>query len=172
MNYHEKKTIVTSVMGIIVSISYLFYAIIKFNEGTAESLTLKFWAARILIFIGIGVGAIIVSLILFHIFYSIYLAIKLKMENAEMSDKEIEDQIALMIKTDTVEDEMAKLIELKSMRIGFAFSGIGFVLALISLLLNYSPVIMINILFMSFSVGSALEGFVQLYYYRRGIRHA
>jgi len=172
MNYHEKKTIVTSVMGIIVSLSYLIYAIIKFNEGTAESLTLKFWATSILIFIGIGVGAIIVSLILFHIFYSIYLAIKLKMENAEMSDKEIEDQIALMIKTDTVEDEMAKLIELKSMRIGFAFSGIGFVLALISLLLNYSPVIMINILFMSFSVGSALEGFVQLYYYRRGIRHA
>jgi len=172
MNYHEKKTIVTSIMGIIVSMSYLFYAIGKYNEGSAESLTLKFWAAKILIFIGIGVAAVIVALILFHIFYSIYLAIKLKMENQSMSDKEIEEKVALMIKTDTVEDEMAKLIELKAMRVGFAFAGIGFVVALISLLLDYSPIIMINILFISFSLGSALEGFVQLYFYKRGIRHA
>jgi len=58
------------------------------------------------------------------------------------------------------------------MRIGFICAGIGFVLSLISLLLNYSPIIMINILFLSFSLGSALEGLVQLYYYRKGIRYA
>ena len=94
------------------------------------------------------------------------------MDNPKMSDKEIEEKISQMIKIDTREDEMGKLIELKSMRIGFAFAGIGFVLALVSLLFNYSPIIMINILFLSFSLGSALEGFVQLYYYRRGIHHA
>ena len=67
---------------------------------------------------------------------------------------------------------MAKLIQLKSMRIGFAFAGIGFGLSLGAVLLNYSPIIMVNIIFLSFSLGSVLEGFVQLYYYRRGINHA
>jgi hypothetical protein len=172
MNYHGKKTIVTSVVGILVTLAYLIFAIIKYNEASPESLTLKFWAAKILIFIGIGVVALIISLILFSIFYSIYLAIKLKKENSELTDKEIEAQISLLIKTDSIEDEMGKLIELKSMRVGFVFAGIGFVLALVSLILDFSPVIMINILFLSFSLGSALEGFAQLYYYKRGINHA
>jgi hypothetical protein len=172
MNYHEKKTIVTSIVGLAVSLSYLLFAIIKYNEGSAESLTLKFWASKILIFVGIGVIAIIVVLILFNIFYSIYLAYKLKTENPELTDKEIENQISQIVKTNTLEDEMAKLIELKSTRIGFAIAGFGFILALVSLLLNFSPVIMLNILFLSFSLGSALEGFVQLYYYKRGINHA
>ena len=172
MNFQEKKTIVTTVVGLLVSLSYVFYAIIKYTEGTAESLTLKFWAYRILIFIGIGVVSLIIALILLHIFYSIYLAIKLKREDESITDKEIEKQIALIIKTDSVEDEMAKLIQLKSMRIGFAFAGIGFGLSLGAVLLNYSPIIMVNIIFLSFSLGSVLEGFVQLYYYRRGINHA
>ncbi len=172
MTFHEKKTIVTSVTGLIITLSYLFYAIFKYNEGSAESLTLKFWALTILIFIGIGVVGIIIIMILFHIFYSISIAIKLKIENKDITDKEIEQKIAQMIKTDTVEDEMGKLIELKSMRIGFVFAGIGFILALVSILLNYSPIIMLNILFLSFSLGSALEGLTQLYYYRKGIRHA
>lgn len=172
MTYHEKRTIVTSITGLLVMLSYLFYAIFKYNEGSAESLTLKFWASKMLIFIGIGVVTIIIAMILFHIIYSIGLAIKLKMENKDISDKGIEQKINQLIKTDTVEDEMGKLIELKAMRIGFIFAGIGFVLSLVSLLLNYSPIIMINILFLSFSLGSTLEGLAQLYYYRKGIRYA
>jgi hypothetical protein len=172
MIYHEKKTIVTSVVGLLITLSYLFFAVITYMGGSAESLTLKFWAIRILMFIGIGIVAIIVTMILFHVIYSIFLAIKLKRENESITDKEIEAQITALMKTDTVEDEMGKLIELKSMRIGFIFAGIGFILALISLILDFSPVIMINILFLSFSIGSGLEGLVQLYYYRKGIHHA
>lgn len=172
MTYHEKRTIVTSLTGMLVMLTYLFYAIFKYNEGSSESLTLKFWASKILIFIGIGVVSVIIAMILFHILYSIALAVRLKMENKDISDKEIEQKIKQLIKTDTVEDEMGKLIELKAMRIGFTFAGIGFVLSLIALLLNYSPIIMINILFLSFSLGSTLEGLVQLYYYRKGIRYA
>jgi flagellar biosynthesis/type III secretory pathway M-ring protein FliF/YscJ len=171
MNYHEKKTIVTSIVGLLVSISYIVFAIVKYNQASPESLTLKFWSMRMLIFIGIGIVAIIILLILFNIFYSIYLAIKLKIDNPELSDKEIEAQISQTVKTNTIEDEMAKLIELKSMRFSFAFVGFGFVLALVSLLLDFSPIIMLNILFLSFSLGQTLEGFVQLFYYKRGINH-
>jgi len=172
MTYHEKRTIITSITGMLVMLSYLFYAIFKYNEATSESLTLKFWASKMLIFIGIGVIAIIITMILFHIIYSIGLAVKLKMENNDISDKEIQQTINQLIKTDTVEDEMGKLIELKAMRIGFVCAGLGFVLSLVSLLFNYSPIIMINILYLSFGFGSALEGLVQLYYYKKGIRYA
>jgi hypothetical protein len=82
-------------------------------------------------------------------------------------DKDIERSIQV----EMVEDEMDKLINQKSMMIGFAIAGFGFVAGLVSLVLNYSPMVMLNIVFISFSAGSELEGFVQLYFYRRGIAH-
>ena len=71
-----------------------------------------------------------------------------------------------------VEDEMDKLIELKANRVGVTLGGFGFVAALILVLLGYSTAVMLNVIFISFSAGSIIEGFVQLYYYRKGIRHA
>ena len=68
-----------------------------------------------------------------------------------------------------VVDEMDKLIELKSLRIAFALSGIGFIAALVSLVLNYPPSVMLNIIFLSFTIGSMIEGMVQLYFYKRGV---
>jgi hypothetical protein len=172
MTYHEKRMIVTSFIGIAVSISYIIFAITTYQSGSAQSLTLRFWAEWILIFIGIGVVAMIIGTILFSIIYPITISIKLKLEHKDMTDDELKKQVESMIKTDMVEDEMGKLIELKSMRIGFAFAGVGFVLSLISLLLNYSPIVMIHIIFLSFSIGSVLEGLASLYYYKKGIRHA
>jgi hypothetical protein len=171
MNYHEKRIIMTSAIGFGVTIAYIIFAISAYNLGTIESQSLKFWAIRMLIFIGIGVSAIIIGMILFHIIYSVLLAIKLKMEDKSLSDKDIEKQIKSIIKTDAIEDEMEKLIQLKSSQISFALIGIGFVLALLSLVFNYSGVIMINIIFVSFSFGSAIEGLLQLYYHKKGIHH-
>jgi len=60
---------------------------------------------------------------------------------------------------------------LKSMRLAFVLAGIGFIAALVFLVLNYSPIVMLNILFFSFCVGSLFEGFTQLYFYRRGLKN-
>jgi hypothetical protein len=70
-----------------------------------------------------------------------------------------------------VEDEMDKLIALKSSRVGFAAAGIGFIASLAAMFLIDSPVLMVNILFASFSIGSILEGVAQLHYYKAGIRY-
>lgn len=64
-----------------------------------------------------------------------------------------------------------KLIELKSMRVGFIIAGIGFVTALTTQLLNYPSAVLLNVMFISFSAGSLLEGLTQIYFYRRGIRN-
>jgi hypothetical protein len=167
MSYQEKRTITSIVTGALVLGAYCLYALGKYQTGAITPGDLKFWASTMLFFIGIGIVAIIIIQIVFHILLSISIAIKEQIQNGHVDDKEIEKTIG----TEMVEDEMDKLIELKSTRISFIFAGIGFVAALVSQVFNYSPVVMLNILFISFNVGSLFEGFAQLYYYRKGIQH-
>lgn len=167
MSYQEKKTIVSIITGILVLAAYCIYAFSKYQSGTVASGDLKFWASTMLIFIGIGIAVAIVIQIVFHILLSVTIAVKEKVRNNTCDDKEIEKTIG----AEMVEDEMDKLINLKSMRIGFAIAGIGFVAALVSLVLNYSAVVMLNIMFVSFSAGSLVEGFTQLYFYRKGVKN-
>jgi hypothetical protein len=167
MSYQEKRTITTMITTALVLASYCIYAFGKYQAGEAAAGDLKFWATTMLIFIGIGIAAGIVIQIVFHILLSIAIAVKEKVMDVNCDDKDIERSIQV----EMVEDEMDKLINQKSMMIGFAIAGFGFVAGLVSLVLNYSPMVMLNIVFISFSAGSELEGFVQLYFYRRGIAH-
>lgn len=166
MSYQEKQTIFSVLTGIIVLIAYIIYAYARIQSGNIVFEDLRFWAVSMLIFIGLGAVITIIGQIVFHILLSVSIAVKEKVKNSELSDEQIEKTI----NNEMITDEMDKLIELKSMRIGFYFSGIGFVTGLILLVLNYSPVIMLNVMYLSFSVGSLLEGFTQLYYYRKGIQ--
>jgi len=68
-----------------------------------------------------------------------------------------------------VEDEMGKLIELKSMRVSYIIVGVGFVASLVLLFFDYPVFIALNMLFASFFAGGILDGFTQLYYYLRGV---
>jgi hypothetical protein len=167
MSYQEKRTIVTVLTGILILIAYCIYAFGKVNAGIESAEDLKFWAFSMLLFIGIGIVANIIIQIVFHILLSIGIAIKEQIQNGSVNDDEIEKTLEL----DMVEDEMDKLIGLKSMRIGFAVAGIGFVSGLIALVTGYSPAVMMNIIFISFNVGSILEGITQIYYYRKGVNH-
>lgn len=169
MSYQEKKTITSIVTGAAILAAYCIYSFGRYQSGAVTPGDLKFWASTMLIFIGIGVAATIVIQIVFHILLSISIAIKEKMNNVDCDDKQIEKAVEKTIGTDMVEDEMDKLIELKSTRVGYTVTGIGVVGALFLLVFNFSPVVMINTIFISFSLGSILEGFAQLFFYRRGI---
>lgn len=165
MSYQEKRTLFSIVSGILILVAYGIYAYGKYQFGAMIADDLTFWAKTILTFIGIGIVVNIVGQIVFHILIAIQVATKEKMHDADADDKDIEKSI----QNEMVTDEMDKIIELKSMRTGFFVSGMGFMAGLIVLVLNYSPVVMLNIVFVSFSVGSLLEGFLQLYYYRKGV---
>lgn len=165
MSYQEKRTIASIFSGVLVLAAYCIYAFNPSRSGAVTPGDLKFWASTMLIFIGIGIVATIIIQIIFHILVSISIAVKKKIQDEQCDDKEIEKSIALEI----VEDERDKAIELKSMRVGFIVAGIGFVGGLVSLVLNYSSAVMLNILFISFMVGSLFEGAAQLFYYRRGV---
>jgi len=145
--------------------AYCIYAFGKVQSGMIAPDDMKFWATTILIFIGIGVIASIVIQIVFHLLLSIAIAVRKQMQEGKCDDKEVEKTI----EQEMVEDEMDKLIGLKSIRIGFAIAGIGLIATLVSLLLNYSSAVMLNIIFISFSIGTSVEGVTQLYFYRRGV---
>lgn len=164
MSYQEKKTLTSIISGILVFVAYCLYA---FNPTRLASIAegdLKQWATTMLVFIGIGIVCMIIIQIVFHILFSISVAVQEKIRNNDTDDRSIEKNIQL----EMVEDERDRLIELKSNRVGFTVAGLGFVAALVSLVLNYSPAVMLNILYLSISFGSLLEGFAQLFYYRRG----
>ncbi len=164
MSYQEKRTLVSILSGICLLAAYCIYAFGRVAAGDVPGDDLHFWAETMLIFTGIGVGATIIIQILFHIAFAIGIAIQKKLAHESCDDKEIERQI----KTETVEDERDRMIELKSLRFGFAFAGLGFIAGLAWLAWNGSAAVMLNILFLSFGIGSLLEGAVQFHHYRQG----
>lgn len=163
MSYQEKRTIVSVVTGALLLAAYCIYAFGK--AGMANLDNLKFWATTILVFIGIGIVALIIIQIVFHILLSISMAVKQKMKDETCDDKEIEKSI----EREMVEDEMHKLIELKANKIGNSFAGIGFVAGLVAIALGASAVAMLNIIFLSCGAGGIVEGLMQMRYYRRGV---
>jgi hypothetical protein len=165
MSYQERRTVVNILSGIAIVVAYCVYAFGRYQAGLVAAGDLKFWAGTMLMFIGVGIVAMIIIQIVFHILMSIGIAVSKKIQNEDFDDKQIEKTIAL----EMVEDEMGKLIELKSIRIGFAVAGVGFVGALVALFFGYSPVVMLNVMYLSFSVGSIFEGLTQLYFFRKGI---
>lgn len=164
MSYQETKTGASILSGITVLAAYCMHA---FNPARLAALPpddLKPWAVTMLTFIAIGIGVSIAIQILFHILFSVSVAVRSKIENQAVDDQ----AIGRTINREMVEDERDRLIERKSMFIGVVVAGAGFIAGLFALVLNQSPVVMLNILFITFSAGSILEGVLQLYYYRRG----
>ena len=69
----------------------------------------------------------------------------------------------------TIQNEMDKLIELKSIRIAHWTFIFGFIIAMCSLALGSTPYIMLIILFCSGLISSITSEVTKLYFYRKGI---
>ncbi|MBA4364424.1 MAG: hypothetical protein C0398_00240 [Coprothermobacter sp.] len=164
MSYQSKKTITSMVGGALVLAEYCIYAFGRYSSGAIAEGNLKFWAGTMLVFIGIGIVVTIILQIVFHIALSIGIAVK----DRACDEKEIDKRVEATV----IEDEMDKLIELKSSQIGFVLAGVGFVGALILLVLGYSTVVMLNVMYLSFLVGSLVEGAASLYFYGKGVSNA
>ena len=165
MSYQEKRNITSISTNILLLAAYLIYV---FNPDRLSRLMiggLRSWSITMLVFIGIGIVVSIIIQIVFHILLSVSIAVKTKIEDLECD----EQAIARSVKSEIVQDERDKLIGLKSNEVGFIVAGIGFISALIALAFNTSPEVMLNIIFIAFSIGSTSEGIAQLVYYRKGV---
>jgi len=134
--------------------------------GREATTDLKALALTMLVFIGIGIVAVIIIQILFHIFFSVGVAISESVSGA-ISNRTTDDKtIDRRIKAEMKEDERDKIFELKSSRIGSVFVGAGFIVSLLLLANGYPPAVMLHLLFLSFCLSSLFEGFYQLYLYK------
>ena len=158
MSYKSKRTVVSIVTGIVFLMVYTYYAL-GAHAPTPDNV--KSWAITMLVFIGIGVVASIVIQIVFHLLFSIGVTIK----EQDCDDKKVERMISSLM----VEDEMDKLIGLKSARIGYFIAVAGFILALVELVTGLSAVMALHILFGTFAIGAIMEGVVSVYLYEKGV---
>ncbi len=148
MSYQEKRSILGIFSTILIFSLYALYVYTRYTSGTIElEANLKFWGMAVLVFVPVSVLARIFIEILFSI------------AHAAVSTNEDDPSFS---------DERDKLIELKSDRISHIVSGVGFLCAMVSLVLGYSAVVMLNIIFLSFNIGEVCSGAAQFYFYRRG----
>ena len=160
MSYSSKRTLSSVAAGLLLIAAYIIYASGS-NAPAPEDL--KAWATAMLVFIGIGVAAIIVIQIVFHI----TLAIGIAVNDKERDGKKIER----IIESSLVEDEREKLIGLKSSRVGYICAGAGAMAMLVALAAGVSAVMALQLLFGSFAAGSLVEGIVSVYFYEKGVRN-
>jgi len=158
MNYNNKRTIISMVAGALITAAYIIYAM---GERAPHMDDIKSWSISMLIFIAVGVVALIFVQIIFHVILSVGVAVK----EQNLSDKEVER----IISSEMVEDEREKVINLKSAHIGYICTGIGVVAMLIALATGVSVVISLHILFGSLVLSSELEGVASLYFNKVGI---
>jgi hypothetical protein len=149
MSYQEKLSILSLVNTILIM---GFYSLFVYKNYIAENPELlhdmKFLGKAFMILIPIS----IVVQIVMHILFAIY------------------NKIVSMEDPPKKEDEMDKLIELKSIRISHWVFIVGFFSAMASQALGMAPYVM----FLSFVVSGFLAGMIsdiaKIWYYRKGVQ--
>lgn len=167
MDYQEKKTITLLVSNTLVMICYGIFAFIKYSEAGPQNDDLYTWAKAMLFFIAINIGVVILAQILFHI--GIVAGFEIKKQMPTTDQRALDSNLELDDSEFEIVDEMEKIISLKASKAGYFVTGIGFVLALLTLAIKLPPSIMLNIIFFSFVIASIVENIVHLYFYKRGI---
>lgn len=148
MTYQEKKSIVSLICTVLIFVSYCWYMYPQFPVGGLESTeTFRFWGSFVLVLMLVSIIAHIIISIIFNIVFRI-------------TTREKEPKFA---------DELDKLIELKANRISFFVFIIGFLLAMVSLVIDQPSQTMFMIL-ITFGFLSDLTGSItKLYHYRKGV---
>lgn len=174
MFYQEKKTITSILAGLVVIILYCIYGITKYRDFGEEILNdLSFWSTAMLVTIGGGIVLMIVIQVAFHIFLAVANEVAREVakevaKKTNSSEKVVEFE---EMEISGLEDEMDRLIALISLRNSYIVIFVGFITALATLYFKMPPGIMLNVMFLSFFLGSLLEAFSQLYLYRKGVHN-
>ncbi len=153
MTYQERRSLTNIVMTILVTGIYALIVYAKYNNGDFDTDNMmRLWSLIILVFIPISVAARIVMLIIFRIFAEISDEVK--------GSKEIDRDIV---------DERDKLIELKANRNSLIVFALGFMLALLTQVLEYSVSAFFITLVAGGFVSDIISNISEIVYYRRGV---
>ncbi|MCY9666228.1 hypothetical protein M5X11_14850 [Paenibacillus alginolyticus] len=148
MSFQEKRNVVSLFTTLLIFSVYSLYVFQKYQEGNFHtSNEFSFWGAFILILIPVS----IVAKVIIHIVFSII------------------NTVATKEKEPLITDELDKLIALKSTRNSHYVFIIGFLLSMISLVMDQPPYVMFIILISSGLLSEVVGIITQLYLYRKGV---
>ncbi len=147
MDNKEKQVLVTLFSMILIFLLYSLYVYNTFVVDNFEIInSVKFWGKTFLILIPVT----IVAEIVIHIIFAIV--------NRIVTNEDIE----------TKSDERDKLIELKALRISHWVFTVGFLLSMVSLVLEMPLYMMFLILISSGFLSGITSEIAKIYYYRNG----
>lgn len=147
MSYQERRSIVSIISTILICVIYFTNAVQRYPQaGDYSSDMFHYWGTTILLLIVVSIAAKIVIYIVFSILNTI-------------ATRESEPKFL---------DERDKLIELKSSRNSLYVFMVGFLLAMIPLVLNRPPTVMFIVLIAAGILSEMIGDLSQFYFYRRG----
>lgn len=153
MTYQEKRSAVYLITTFLTIGIYGAIIYNKFQAGDFDTSNLmKFWAIRILWYIPIVIGVRIVTEILLNILQAI---------SNEIKGEGQEDL--------GITDERDKLIELKADRVSMFVFAVGFVLALVTQVMDQSIHWFFLTMFGFGLVGEVISEGLKIRYYRKGV---
>ena len=163
MSYTSKRNLVSVITGIVLTAGYIVYA----SGNSAPAIDdLKSWAVVMLVFVGIGVGVSIAVQIIFHISFAIGIAMKEVVKTDCVKDGKTTERI---LKSEMQEDELGKIITLKSSRIGYIVASFGFAAGLLLAAIGLPAVFLLHCLFAGFNLGAITEGIASIIWHERGV---
>lgn len=168
MSYPQRRTLVNIITMALV---YTVYCLTAFSRHALTD-GLRPWAITMLIFIGVAALAAIIIQVIFHIFFSVRVSVREAVKRMDQqTEEEIGEEISEAIQGEMVEDERDKLLEWKSARAGSVTLSAGLMLGLVSIVLNFPPALMLNLVYGAFFLGTITEGIVNLILYRKDTTH-
>ena len=147
MSYQERRAIVSVISTILIAALYSAYMAQRYPAVDAYSAEIfRFWGAFFLLLIPVT----IVAKIVIHIVFSILNTVATGEEETEIMD------------------ERDRLIELKALRNSVYVFSLGFVVAMVSLVVSMPPSVMFVLLLCAGTVSDLVSELSQFYFYRRG----
>lgn len=153
MSYQEKKSLTNIISSVVITIIYAIIMYQRYSNGAFDTTNvMKLWAIIILIFIPISIVAKIIIEIMFRITDNVVSTVK----GEEVDEGDIVD-------------ERDRLIGLKATQISMAVFVIGFMLALISQVMNMSNHTFFIILVVFGLLSELASETMTILYYRKGV---
>ncbi|HYO87651.1 MAG TPA: hypothetical protein VER79_03330 [Candidatus Limnocylindrales bacterium] len=148
MSYQERRSLASLISIVIVSAGYTLFTSVRMEAaGPGVASDLHFWASTVLILIPVY----IVFEVFTQIIFIVINVIATGREESELSD------------------EFDRLIDLKSTRNFYHVFMAGFVLSLVSQVLEQPPQTMFVILLLGILAAGVVQELSRVYYYRRGV---
>lgn len=147
MSYQERRAIVSMISTLLITAVYFAIVLQNYPDtGDYSQEVFHYWGSTILVLIPVSIVAKIVIYIVFTII----------------------NTIATHEGEPGFEDERDKLIELKANQISMYVFAFGFILAMVSLVMDQAPSVMFSIMILGGLLADMVSDFSQFLFYRRG----